>query len=305
MYEISLWIACQTSNATFIVFTSYFLFVFRCWVKRYRVKNKRKSDSLYLRQLAVTCVFFALLTFIVTEIELIVDLPIFGFSINGTHDYVCEVVMDAMIFIYTGAYIFPYVFLWYRVHLMYRKECLKKLHTRPVQLLSALVIVFIVGGSLFHVLSVLLPKNHSLTASGCMQTKTASSVTYVAFVIKLVTQFLLCGLVSWPLCKSWKKSRKLHEQSNQGNSRTCQLIMRSLKFSLLSLTICLSSDLFTTVVDSELFPTVAPCVLINAVWNLNLLLNVTSITLCFDGFRSRFFDKIVGTTNQSEPKPLN
>ena len=130
------WIAAQIINVILLFLTGWIFSSLFCFgTRKDRLKWKAKKDTTKLIILALFCHLFSFMTYLLAQSQIFIDriLPT-----GSSGNLVCEVIMDTSIVIYTTAYVSTYVFLWYRMEILYSKPLLMQMKTRINRFLSLL-----------------------------------------------------------------------------------------------------------------------------------------------------------------------
>lgn len=293
------WIYSQVVNSLLFVATAWMtrsMFAFgarnnalRWWWRRRRTETgapngESKSSSGRLVMAALVCLIGSLFTFIVAQLEIAVD-RLWGDAA------LCGAVMRASIVTYIASYVGTYLFMWYRMELLYAQPSVNKLRSPLVRLLSLAALFFIIAGSSTHTYALLYGTRHrAVPGAGCVQSRRDvpfgghGSVTAASYACKSVTNAIMFALFLYPL-KRYKDRIAVYFVESRVGVETSHRLLRAMRLATSGMVACVVSDLAATVVDVLVLPETAPGALINAIWDANLFVNLVSIIICFDGFR--------------------
>jgi len=282
------WILAQVVSAIILIFSiwiTFSLIISGRKSKKWRLRNMDKASI--LRTIGVFCPITLFIRTLTTQALVLIE----KFEPNNEKgDRMCEMVIDASLFLF-AVVIFPtYVFLWYRQRMLYSRPTLQSMNNKFVQFFSFLFVICLVLGGGSSAFLVTIPKSFQMSNFGCVYLaiqpvdRKANIVTAATLVF---SQVILLGLFCYPFIRHRKESKNLTNTSR--NAKPDKAMFKAIRSATISTTICVISDIVSIILVSILGNRGAPLTLTRPIYDISLFINVISVLFCFDKFKTIFF----------------
>lgn len=297
------WVWSQITNLC-LMFITVFIFIYLVVTnfKKGNFKRARRNQTAFkLISLVLFTILSSLLTLIVSQVAIIIDRTA---AADNCGDLQCDIIMKVSIVSFIISYMFTYIFLWYRMKNLYSQPTIKQIKNKWISFLIGFVLFTILCAALMHMFILLFFVRHYQTDSGCKQKKVFSIVTYLSYAVKVASNFVLFGLFYYPIRTHGKSMkfimiyRRENRCSIKRNKRNTNLLNK-IRLALRSMILCVISDFITTMVDSEVLPKNSPGIVINAIWDINLLFNIAAIVFTFKKIAIKVIRSSVRSQNLS------
>ena len=237
-----LWSISQTANAfnfsvEFFIFIS--LLLYEC--RNGGFKGKLSDILEGSKVLTVLCPLFSMLNLLTMEVMIIAD----KFLIQHQYgDIICRAIYNIRPFTYSLALLTPYIFLWYHVLNLYKRESFLVMNTCSVKALKVVVPCVSVLCAVVGCVVYVMEDVHRMTAIGCLNDKGNSLDRFLYFgsiTAQIFCLVALTGLMHYPLLS--------HRGAfSEEEDVTRQLVRKTTNVSIVSLAVAVSVDLAVCVI---------------------------------------------------------
>ena len=244
-----------------------------------KVENFLSSGTLCL-----VAVIFTLIRCLCEQIEL---------RLGRVSDIACRFYQHELPEIYHLALTSLYLILWTRQLKLYRHRALRHLSSPLLRFFSYTVLLGIIGSSLASLISYLVTFSLIASPAGCVYDLSffidgppSSLPGILLFVIAVVFQFSLLGLMVFPLVKQYEV-HLCGETSEKAKKH--QNVRKTIVRLTICTTICVISDGISSSLLVFVYDGISPLSFWANIYTLNLLANIVLVVCSFADWRKRLF----------------